>query len=422
MIGYSSGSEPATASLARQALWRAGRTGAGGFCPICRTRGCAHQEKLETEIRLQQGLRMKKEVFGPSPPNIFVGSYGYPGVDAGPLVAIDSTWSAEALDDPRGWYGSSLQDIVVFRSMLARGKKKTAVRASSREVDQMQEVVLSKKTVDLEVWFRHEPRFSMTFSPVAQPMGPSAEMDRMRLAGNPVVPKKVDAVIEENLKARVAVSELLDKGFEYYYLQKLLSAGMLGEKPRRKLVPTRWSITAADRMIADVHIGKLKAMRDLEEVRVYSNEYLFNHLEILLVPGAWEFEQFESWQKGSGWHSGAGEWGLAAEYEPFEGRSDYAETEGGGYYAGRIGVAEALATKLKRQAKAIIFREIGSEYNLPVGVWEVRESVRHAFEGTPSKFATVEEAKLHLRGRLKNPLENYLRSSRILPQKRITEF
>lgn len=422
MIGANTGSEPATVSLARQALSRARGSGVGGFCPICRTRGCAHQEKLETEIRLQQDLRMKKEIFGPSPPNIFVGSYGYPGVDAGPLVAIDSSWGAEALDDPRGWYGRSLQDIVLLRSMLARGKKKTAVRQSSREVDQMQEAVLSKKTVDLEVWFRHEPRFSLTFSPVAQPMGPSAEMERMRLAGNPVVPKKVDSIIEEGLKARVAVSELLDKGFEYYYLQKLLTAGMLGEKARRKLVPTRWSITAADKMIADVHIGKLKAMKELEEVRVYSNEYLFNRFEILLLPGAWEFEQFESWQRGTGWHVGENEWGLAAEYEPFEGRSDYAEKEGGGYYAGRIGVAEALATKIKRQAKAIIFREIGREYTLPVGVWEVRENVRHAFDNEPKKFATIEEAKAHLRARLKNPLQNYLKASRILPQTRLTEF
>ncbi|MFH1107095.1 MAG: hypothetical protein V1787_04320, partial [Candidatus Micrarchaeota archaeon] len=275
-LGLSKGaSEPATVSIAREALSRARASGVGAFCPICRTRGCAHQEKLETEIRLQQGLRLKRQVFGPSPPNIFVGSFGYPGVDAGPLVSIDSGWNAEALDDPRAWYGSSLQDIVAFRSMLARGKKRTGVRESSREVDQMQEVVLSRKTVDLELWFKHEPRFSLTFSPVSQPMGPSAELEKMRLAGNPVVPKKVDSVIEENLKARDAVGELLGKGFEYYYLQKLLTAGMLGRKERRRLVPTRWSITAADRMVADVHIGRLKALRELEEVRVYSNEYLF---------------------------------------------------------------------------------------------------------------------------------------------------
>ncbi|MFH1199999.1 MAG: hypothetical protein V1708_02940 [Candidatus Micrarchaeota archaeon] len=422
MGNYAHASEPATVAIARSVLSSQRTTGNGGFCPICRTRGCAHQEKLETEIRLAQGLHFKRDVFGPSPPNIFVGSYGYPQVDAGPLVSIDSGWNAGALDDPRGWYGSTLQDIIMFRSMLARGKKRTGVKSTEREVDLMKEIVLSKKTVDLEVRFASEPRFSMTFSPVSQPMGPSAKYESMRIAGNPVIPKKVDSIIEEGLAARSAAGELLERGFDYYYLQKLLSAGMLGEKPKRKLVPTRWGITAADRMIGDIHIGRLKAMRQLEEVRIHSNEYLFNRFEIMLVPGAWEFEQFESWQKGTAWHGGAQEWGLAAEYEPHEGRSDYAETEGGGYYAGRFGVAEGLAVKTKRQAKAIVFREIGSEYTLPVGVWEVRENVRHAFDNEPKKFASVEEAKRYLRTKLKNPLDNYLKRSQILPQRRLTEF
>ena len=74
----------------------------------------------------------------------------------------------------------------------------------------MQDVVLSQKTVDLEVRFRKELKFSLSFWPVTQPMGPSADMEKMTIAGNPVIPRKVDQLMQENLKAKTAVGELLN--------------------------------------------------------------------------------------------------------------------------------------------------------------------------------------------------------------------
>jgi hypothetical protein len=238
-------------------------------------------------------------------------------------------------------------------------------------------------------------------------------MEKMRLAGNPVIPRKVDSLLGEELKAREAIGELLDKGFEYYYLQKLLSAGVLGIE--KKLVPTRWSITAADRMIADLHIRELKEFSELDEIRVYSSAYLHNRFEILLLPGRWEFEQFESWPKGSAW-------GSVVEYEPFGGRSDYAEKEGGGYYAGRLACAEFLAAKLKRQARVIVFREIDEEYKVPVGVWQVRENCRNAFENPPEKFNTLKEALEFLGKKLKNPVMDYVKKSSVIGQRKLGEY
>lgn len=419
--GSSGGSEAATVLQAQQA-WKESGGRRAAFCPICRTRGCAHLEKLDFEIKLQQGQMLKREIFGASPPNIFVGYSGYPDVQLGPLVSIAADADARAYDDPRAWYGSSLSEIVKFRSMLARGRKRQSVKEDSRELSDMQDVVLSQKTVDLEVRFKKALRFSLSFSALMQPMGPSADMEKMTVAGNPVIPRKVDSLMQENLTTREAVGELLDKDFEYYYLQKLLSAGVFGEHAARKVVPTRWSITAMDKMVADNYIADIKVMPEVSETLLYFNEYLFNRFHILVTPGTWEFEQFEAWQKGTAWHVGDAEWEAVNEWEPYEGRSDYAEKEGGGYYAGRFGAAEGLAKKLKRQGKVTIIREIGKEYNLPVGVWEVRENARRAFDKPPLKFATPEEAKAYLKARLAYPVERYWNESRILAQKRLTAF
>lgn len=166
-------------------------------------------------------------------------------------------------------------------------------------------------------------------------------------------------------------------------------------------------------------------MREFEPVSdflVYSGEYLDNHFEILLLPGCWEFEQFESWEKGAAWNVYGDSTNIAHEYEPYEGRSDYAESEGGGYYAGRLGAAEALFS-MRRQGKVVIMREIGPEYKIPVGVWEVRENARNAFkEGPVERFSELKGALDFLKARLKNDFGAYLSKSRIMAQSRLSAF
>ena len=361
----------------------------------------------------------KAEMFGPTPPNIFVGRAGYPSVQVGPLIGSDEFIDASLFDDPKKWYGLPFEEIVKFRSSLIRGKKLSHIK-KSRELFDLQDSVLSQKTVDMEVKFKKPPTRSMYFHSVFQPMGPTGEYESLKLASNPSIPKKVDSIVNEDITAVTAFSELMDRNYDIYYLQKLLSAGLLGRQKSKKLVPTRWSITAADKISADIQIEKIRELPQLNEILLYSNTYLANHFEILLLPGNWEYEQFENWEshestQGKGWF-------LEHEYEPFEGRSDYAKSEGGGYYAGRHSVAQFLAEKLRRQARAVVIREIHKEYDIPVGVWEIRENVAHAFENPPIKLESMRDAKLLLDSRLQNPAEMYFQKSRILPQRKLMDY
>ncbi len=400
----------------------------GAECVACKGRlwcGVSSCPLLDrVRIQAPKELVLKKDVFGPSPPSVFCGWHGYPNVFMGPLIAFDDAGAENAsfCDNPAQWYGYNFAKIIELRSSLARGMSRQGVKARDGVVGELQAAVLSPKPVDMEVCFDSVPKFSLSFSAVSQPMGPSARMEKLDVVGNASVPRKIGSVVAEGLKVRDALPELMSTGFDYYYLQKLLCAGVLGQKQERKLVPTRWSITAADRMIADMHISVLKGLPELGEVRVYSNEYLYNHFEVLLLPGRWEFEQFEAWAPNTIWTEGQSAPHIAHEYEPFEGRSDYAESEGGGYYAGRFSVAEALATKLKRQARVVVFREIYEGYKLPVGVWSIREGIRRAFEDAPLRFNGVAEALKHLEIKLKYPLASYSSKSSILKQKKLTDF
>ncbi len=355
-----------------------------------------------SELKSRVEPKLKSGVFGPSPPNVFVGEYGYPRVRAGPMVGLEDN----VLDAPQDLYGLAYPALIQQRALLTRG---FTIKHVNRFEDEALWIAASEESVDVEAEFWKPPKFEFEFSSHFQPMGPSAELKRFRVTENPVVPKKVDSLVRENLKVSEALPELMER-FEYNYIQKILSAGILGKE--RKMVPTKWSITATDDMLAKEMLKTVRGNPQINEYRIYSNNYLYNHFEVLLLPGAWEFEQFESFEASPN---------IEHEYEPHWGRTKYAETEGGGYYAGRYGVAEALF-KFGKQARAIVFREVSPEYAIPVGVWEVRENVRHAFEAKPFKTTSREEAVAELRRRLKQPWTEYLRKSQILGQKKIFEF
>jgi hypothetical protein len=401
-----------------------GTTASRGFqarvddlCPSCKKSGrvfCPHKPSLAIAAELRQNI--KQDIFGPTPPNVFVGHNFYPNLYWGPMVSLVH---GEAKDSPADWYGMDFNEIIRQRSMLIRGQSRMTAQSvptdKSRLLSETQDAIMSVKSVDVEAHFSKKPQFRIDLDAVHTPMGASAPIETLKLAENPSIPKKVDELVNERIPARQAISELQSVGFDNYYLTKLISAGLLGKKDSRRLVPTKWSITAIDDMLAKSLMEKIRNSQPISTYFVFENQYLFNHFVILLMPGAWEYEQFEAWSTGSANAK------ISEEYEPHEGRKDYAESQGGGYYAARLPICEYLAAHDK-QARAVVLREILPEYEMPVGVWEVRENVRHAMENKPAKFESQEEAMQYAFSRLKVPRIQYLKLSRILRQKRLTDF
>ncbi len=414
----------------------------GKLCDNCKKSGrvwCPHNAALEIRARMSQGF--KQEMFGPSPPFVFVGHNFYPNVNWGPMI---SSAESKSVDDPAQMYGMGLEQIIEQRASLVRGTRKGNVKLADRMLLDAQDAVMSIKPVDAETRFRHAPVFSLELDDVAHPVGASAPIEKFRVTDNPVVPKKVDEFHNESILAQTALQELLLEGFDVHYLSKLLMSGILGKKENRKLVPTKWAITATDDTAAKQYLESIRDCREIAVPLVYSNSYLDNNFEILLLPGNWEYEQFETAltkeleelkkkrdAKGiGGMHYAQANWSewkydgrvnISEEHEGFAGRTAYAESQGGGYYAARFAVCEALY-RMRRQARAIVFREMGTGYDVPVGVWEVRENVRHAFLNPPTMFHTREEALAHLSEKLCVPVKEYFKRSKVLPQRRLNAF
>jgi len=226
------------------------------------------------------------------------------------------------------------------------------------------------------------------------------------------------------LKAAEAVITLHKKGVLTSRIQRAFSVGAFGLKKQRRLVPTRWSITAVDSLISKNLVEQIKTFPEINEYRVYESTYLDNQFEVLMMPGAWSYEAMEAWYPGTVWNPTERSIVLFSDWEGFEGRTTYA-TIGGCYYAARLAVGEMLV-KERRQAVVVVLREIHPGYIMPVGVWQVRENVRNAVKQAPLKYNTLGEALARIAGQFQIPLEQWIGRSKLLQdvlfQKKITEY
>lgn len=370
------------------------------LCPVCRK---VHLPGKCDVMNRFSFMEIKEDFFGPSA-GIFVGRKGYPNVFAGPLASADYNPLQE---DPSKWFGMDYASIIRLRSSVIRSKKKQGIFSSSRFVADNQLLSMASKPVDVELNFTKKPFQKISFSEVHQPMGPSGNLKQMRIADNVKIDVHVEKALSDDIKAGEASFNIYAKGTDVYKITSILSSGVMGIK--KKMVPTRWSITAVDDIITKRMLEKVRESRELGDHLVFESFYMDNRFIILMMPGAWEYENFE-----------AGGGILLEEYEPFSGRTSYAEKEGGGYYAARLGVVEWLF-KSRKQARVVVFREIGEKYTIPLGVWQVRENVRNAMKSM-KKFGTMEEALDYAEHKLKIPLKEYRKHSIILKQSRLTNF
>jgi hypothetical protein len=404
----------------------------GGLCIVCKgskllcgKTQCPVIARLLSDFKLWRtvdGLNIE----GSSPPSVFVGRFGYPYVYAGPLTP-SSHGDTSLLDEPERWFGRPMEEIIDFRSQLIRGTFRVHVKRfedAGRLMDRTVELALSEHYVDTEMELRKKPRKNFYFDSDVQPIGPTAPLKDVEVGYVRWDHRMEKAYYDDDLKAAEAVNTLYERGAPFTKIQRAFSVGAFGIKKNRRLVPTRWSITAVDSILAKNFMDQIKENPWINEFEVYESDYLGNRFEVLLVPDAWSYEAFEAWYPKTLWNPDAENIAMITDWENHGGRWSYASM-GGCYYSGRLVVAEHLARR-GRQARAFILREAYPDYILPVGVWQVRENVKNAMRQKPLKFNTFGEAIQRVSGRLSIGLKHWVEASTLLKstliQKKMTDF
>ena len=338
------------------------------------------------------------EMVGPSPPQLFVGRYGYPDVRAGPsatwLSENDSEFAPSATGDPADLFGRPLEEVAARHANLITGGQRMKVQEAQQPgqmLETTQEIAMAARSVDVELDFASPIRIgrSPTFDSMSTPLGPAGEVLRAEVVGHPSIPRKVDSIASEtDLLATDAMDELSASAIGEAHISRLLSSGILGRESTRRLVPTRWSITATDDMLGKRLWRRARDLPSIDKVLVYEATYLDNRFHIILTPGLWAFHMLEAWTKGSLWSDSGG---VIGDWEEMKPRTKYADCITGAYYAARLGVLEHMLS-VGRSGACLIWRDIGEGYWAPVGVWLIRETVREAMKQTPKQFDSLKEA------------------------------
>ncbi|MDG5775870.1 DNA repair protein NreA [Haloarculaceae archaeon H-GB11] len=354
---------------------------------LAKEKSYAITDHLEDVQRQLDETLQGDALFGSTAPEIFVGRTNYPRVSTGLLSPVDHEADATEFATSGAWYqqGLGIDDVLQRRTGLLNSRRSANVDVNDvwdGFVGVQREVAIADRPVDVEVGLDGKPDFDLDADSVRTPTGPSATAERADLAENPHVPRPVEKTLEDDeWQAEGAMNYLYQRGFDVYDINNILSAGALGRGENRRLVPTRWSITAVDDTVSKFIRGGLRNQASVDEVSVWTNEYVGNRYWVVLAPGQWEFEFVEMKAPESVWNPRPeGGYYMSSAYESYEGRTGYVEETAGAYYAARLGVLEHLRDR-NRQAKCLVLREITNDYWAPVGVWQVREGIRHAFEG-----------------------------------------
>ncbi|MEM4336599.1 MAG: hypothetical protein QXG86_01190 [Candidatus Woesearchaeota archaeon] len=392
----------------------------------CKLSYCPILKKMNALIKAVKTINNSE--FSGSAPSVFVGRTGYPHLNVG--ILSTNTDNSEIYDNPRRWASENFQipQIIDFRASLINSRFKADVKEKNKFLETGQEIAMASKPVETDITLKDKPRFRISFNITAPPMGPNAQLRSIEFKENPKISRKVEKVyLEGDRKASDSLGYLFNKGFDENFLSKIFSMGIVGVKTQRKLVPTRWAITATDDILGKRIIEEIKFFREAD-CEFYFGDYLGNYYMIMFFPEVWSYELFETYMPKTAWNV-EDNINYTTDYEFYEGRKNYAENCVGGYYSVRLAVLEKLKDK-KRQASVLVLRFITDDYAVPLGVWVTREAARKTLKNKPIVFEDKETMLKYAQALVKKKWgydANYLYSkskllNKIKEQSKITNF
>lgn len=351
-------------------------------------------------------------------PSVFVGQSGYPKVNSGILSPLVDDDPSELITNGV-WYDSqlSIDDILGRRTSLMNSQKRSETDVYDvwdGYVGVQREVALAKDPVSVDIDIDETSSVKPQLDGISSPTGPSADANGAELTENPSIPRAIKKVEEDDeWKSTEALYYLYNRGFDVYKLQDVFSTGTMGKKENRRLVPTRWSITAIDDTIGKKLRSEINNEASVNDTTVYYNSYIGNDYWVIETPGQWEFELVEIKKPGSVWNPEKDRVSISSAHENYTGRSQYVEETAGAYYASRLGVLENLESR-GRQGKYLVIRLVTEDYWAPTGVWQVREAVRNAFNDSSIDFEEFDEAVKSVTSQLPIDKQSLRRNSGML--------
>ncbi len=363
--------------------------------------------QLTASTAQMKSTPVDKDITGTSPPSVFIGSWNYPDIYAGPMVTA-AHGNTSLMDTPESWIpeNKTQEEIIGYRLNLIRGKQRVnAGELNTSFIEKLQNISLSAASVESEAAFSCTPS-GTAFSEEHTPFGPSAPLDRFEIESGRWDRDLEKVFYDTDMKSADAVIDLHRKGILFSNIQKAFSAGTMGCGRNRRLVPTRWAITACDTTIGDHLLSEVRKCQVIDTWRVHEFSSLHNNYAVILMPTDWQYEWSEAFL-----HILGNEELVFSDHEGRKKKTVYSHL-GGCYYSCKMAVLEALAREQK-QAGAIILREALHGY-IPMGVFNVRENVRNAMNQPSLEFEDIRAALAHISRKFTLPVSRFIEEGPLL--------
>ena len=366
----------------------------------------AYLAKLTEQIKMKS-VKIGKDLEGTTPPSVFIGSWSYPKVYAGPMMS-SQMGDTSIMDASEEWLvqNKTQDEIINYRMNLVRGKQLIKIDDLENPfIEKLQDISLASKSIDSEAKFGRRPTGSM-LTEDSMPHGPSAVIEKFDIDAVKWDRQLEKTFYDTDLKSSEAIVNLHNKEVPFTAMQKAFSVGAIGTKNKRKLVPTRWSITACDSTLADEFLKEVRKFELLDTYRVFEFGALNNYYVIILTPTEWQYEWYEAFIKIM-----KNEELIFSDYENNSGKKEYSIV-GGCYYTAKMAVLDYLI-QIKRQSGILILREAYDGY-VPLGVFNVRENIKEAMKNPYTEFETLEACLEYAGTKLKIPINKYVKQGTLM--------
>ena len=292
--------------------------------------------------------------------------------------------------------------------------KQTTDRVNNEIID----IYKSKRAIEFNSTFETEIKFDKVLTnKMAGVMGSKNELESLNATENTTTSKQIEKYSTNDAKAKEACIKLYEQGKNEQQIIHLLALGVFGVNINKKLVPTRWAITAYDKMI-ESHLHKqILKYNPINQYEVYYCQNKSDTHVNILLPDHYMGTHTEDWSNsqspGMGGHN----------TDIFNNQNKIPTPEplnSGGYYATKIALNEHLQER-KKQAAAIMIRVI-IDYDVPLGVVFVRECVRESFNNQIFKTSSFQELTEFIKTKFPTHYKHFINSNVLKEQKKQTKL
>lgn len=300
------------------------------------------------------------------------------------------------------------------KNILGSTDKSYIKKTNTRVNQELKDIYKSKKAIEFSSKFENELKFDkILVSKVSGIVGSKNELIELHANQNTQTSKQIEKYTQTDIKSKQAIISLYEKGVNEHQIINLLALGSFGVEINKKLVPTKWAISAYDQTIEKYLHKKIINYKLIENFEIYKIEDKGNNFVIILLPHEFSCEIIEQFDNT-----------LERDFVGFNNilKKDEPETAGG-FYATKLSIQENLQ-KRKRQASFISIRII-KDYDMPLGVVFVRECVREAMKNKLFQTSKFDELEEYLKNKFNNHY-NYFKISKVLQeiskQKKLRQF